>query len=447
MIFIILLVSVIAFASGAFSSFGHRQVSEAGRILQGALVGARDQAIHTGQPSGIRLIPDPAFDSIDSTTGLLDHSRPLAYSRIIPIGPAPEYSEGAVTVRPGASYLSAITNPDGDPKGSNVVLPSLVLEQAFADDKGAPNAPTSWAWNIRVGDRIQVHDAGPWYTVCGPVWQANPEGFVNWGPPGTVSPLNPSGSLPIEWLLLVNGRDDNGNGYADDGFDGVDNNGNGVVDEYGEWLPNQGFPLQAGQTPTPGETEAWIGALAAGATSVPYTVHRRPMPQPGAREVALPTAMVIDATTVFGTQERSRLPVDPSSGNVDILVNPDGSVSYSLPWGSPSSVGLGATFLHFWLAERQDVAIPSGTAAPMLPITKPGGSGGYAGATLRGECAILTLGTRTGSTALTRDPKFWFDPPQVGTTYSAMGFNNQGVGSYSPSNPFLPAEQGVSSGP
>ena len=35
--------------------------SEAARILQGALVGARDAAIHNNTPSGIRLLPDPAF--------------------------------------------------------------------------------------------------------------------------------------------------------------------------------------------------------------------------------------------------------------------------------------------------------------------------------------------------------------------------------------------------
>ncbi len=47
----------------------------------------------------------------------------------------------------------------------------------------------------------------------------------------------------VEYLLLVNGKDDDNNGYVDDGWDGVDNNGNGQVDELEEW-----------------EIETWIGA-------------------------------------------------------------------------------------------------------------------------------------------------------------------------------------------
>ena len=55
-----------------------------------------------------------------------------------------------------------------------------------------PNRPTSWFWNIRVGDKIQINNAGPWYTVVGPmviihrpIDAANTELFVNVGPPGT----------------------------------------------------------------------------------------------------------------------------------------------------------------------------------------------------------------------------------------------------------------------
>ena len=38
-----------------------------------------------------------------------------------------------------------------------------------------------------------------------------------------------------EFLFLVNGLDDNINGWIDEGFDGVDNNNNGVVDDLFEW--------------------------------------------------------------------------------------------------------------------------------------------------------------------------------------------------------------------
>src|SRR5262249_56107279 len=59
-IFIILLVSAVALPT-VLPALNHRQMSEAARILQGTLVGARDKAIHAGEPSGIRLLPDPAF--------------------------------------------------------------------------------------------------------------------------------------------------------------------------------------------------------------------------------------------------------------------------------------------------------------------------------------------------------------------------------------------------
>ena len=31
------------------------------------------------------------------------------------------------------------------------------------------NNPTSWYWNIRVGDKLQINGSGLWYTVVGPM--------------------------------------------------------------------------------------------------------------------------------------------------------------------------------------------------------------------------------------------------------------------------------------
>jgi hypothetical protein len=175
--FIVVLVSAVALPT-VLPALARRQVSEAARLLQGALVGARDRAIHDGRPSGIRLLPDPAWPlQYDATTGRLVPGQTLAYSRVIPIDPAPEYREGMVTVRPSAAYAAAVVN-----------VPGLVLEEAPVDRNGAPNPPVSWMWNIRVGDRLQLNDAGPWYTVVGPMQvgpaAGNSEMFVNVGPPG-----------------------------------------------------------------------------------------------------------------------------------------------------------------------------------------------------------------------------------------------------------------------
>src|SRR5512147_2006730 len=57
---IILLVSVVVLPT-VIPAIAHRQVSEAARILQAALAGARDTALNNNAPAGIRLLPDPAF--------------------------------------------------------------------------------------------------------------------------------------------------------------------------------------------------------------------------------------------------------------------------------------------------------------------------------------------------------------------------------------------------
>src|SRR5574338_1625852 len=129
---IISLVTAAVLGSGALRSYQHREVAEAGRLLQGAIVGARDRAIHTGRPAGIRLLPDPTLIS-RTPTGQIDPTKVLAYNRVVPIGPAPDYSEGLVTVRPpGMQYLANVTGG----------MPCLVVEEASIDTKGLPNPPT-----------------------------------------------------------------------------------------------------------------------------------------------------------------------------------------------------------------------------------------------------------------------------------------------------------------
>src|SRR5208282_2062853 len=104
-ILIILLVSAVVLPT-LIPAISHRQASEAARILQGALVGARDVAINTNAPAGIRLLPDPVFNGISPSANppyttlpnQLDPSKVLASNRYIPIQLAPDYSEGKAIV-------------------------------------------------------------------------------------------------------------------------------------------------------------------------------------------------------------------------------------------------------------------------------------------------------------------------------------------------------------
>lgn len=430
-ILIILIVSIVALPT-VLPALSHRQVSEGARALQSALVGARDAAIRDNSPRGIRLLPDPAFNGINPATGLLDPALPLAASRIIPIGAAPDYSEGLVLRWPaGPLPIGVSSGPYPGPGTAAVPTPTwaslgqyapLMLYEAVAGTDGLPNSPTSWFWNVRVGDRIQINKAGLWYTVVGPMnigpSGGNNELFVNVGPPGTQPWLNPANNLPTELLLLVNGVDDDHNGWIDSGWDGVDNDARNGVDDIGEW-----------------ETETWTGADLTLSTQSPYTIQRRPAPLGNAREVLMPSNVVVDLTTWSTTAERSRLPVNPFTGYVDILVNPNGSAVLTTLYSTPANVSLGGAFLHFWVAERSDVTAPSGTTAPTLPIgtlaqiaTISGGSivalpqaAPYASPTLRGESRILSLATATGR-VLSLDDATFDNPaaPASGTgTYMA----------------------------
>jgi len=449
---IILLVSAVVLPT-VIPAISHRQVSEAARILQGALAGARDTAIKTNAPAGIRLLPDPVFNGINPSTATLDPTRVLASNRYIPVQLAPNYSEGKASVIIPAGWTTPFGGPGFLPyaNGQLIYYPGggLLVEQCpvYQDPTSGtwlPNSPTSWFWNVRVGDRIQLGGASQSYVVVGPIWvsptnssaQGNPELFVNIGFPGSevsnyvLNRSYPDGATHTEeYLLLVNGKDDDNNGYVDDGWDGVDNNGNGQIDELEEW-----------------EIETWIGALVnlptlpsplsplTGLLNQSYIITRRPVVSPGSRETPLPSNVVVDLTTwnpsAFGAgyvKERSRLPVDATTGNVDILLYPNGTVVPTTLYSSPSSFGMNSAFYHFWLAERGDLFDPIANAnvpylLPMVPgSTYPGGTPypNVGARALKGERRLMTLYTRTGQ--LVTNQVETFDataiPPGPGPNY------------------------------
>jgi prepilin-type N-terminal cleavage/methylation domain-containing protein len=480
-IVIIVLVSAVTLPV-VLPALSHRQVSEAARIVQGALVGARDSALHSGTLSGIRLLPDPAFPLVYLANGQIDPTQPLAANRIIPIESAPEYSEGRLSIVI-PNLLSATTNayslnipypqqtgggfyPSGScssSAGSNMTTGNVLMVEEVVAFNNALNSPASWFWNIRVGDKLQINGAGLWYTVVGPMvvtpQQGNSELFVNVGPAGSASPLvdqQSGANVQPEFLFLVNGLDDNKNGWIDEGWDGVDNNlnlevSNGaaqIIDDLFEW-----------------ENEAWPAAFIQNPPiNVTYTIARRPAPVSNSREVSLPTNVVIDLTMLLGSlqpspsgvqtqlwlfSERSQLPtgvINPFTGYVDILLYPNGSVVPTTLYSTPSSFGMSGAFFHLWLAERSDVQAitldQNNNLVPLVagqPVFLPVGTiqqqltlpnNPWLGASLQGEYRIVSLFTRTGQ--ITTNDNVQFDNP-------LSPFNGS---TYNPLYPFLASEQG-----
>ena len=436
MVILIILLLSVATLPAILSAVGNRQVVEAARILQAALAGARDAAIRARAPRGIRLLVDPSFRDVDGKLDPTANVR-LGCNRIVSIEPGADLFDTATDSSSAGSAsfpslntswntTSALPPPYPFPTPLPLSLakhypyPSLptitdpqkvlmVTQAVFRRNdylSTIPNPPTNWFWNVRLGDRFQVGDNSHSYTVVGPMTQPNDESFVNDGPPGSSTlqetyndPSNSVHATP-EFLFLVNGYDDNQNGYVDEAVDGLDQAGSVTgVDDVGEWsLTSSGSP----------EVEAWVGAqstlFAQSQTStLPLTfkwrIRRRPIPSPGTREVAFPAGVLVDLTTWNTTRERSRLPVDPFNGYVDVLLNPSGQVIPTTFYSTPAAAGLADSFLHFWIADRSDVVDPvipsTGIQFPVLPMPE-GLSPPTATTFLQKERQLVTLFAKNG---------------------------------------------------
>ena len=112
-----------------------------------------------------------------------------------------------------------------------------------------------------------------------------------------------------------------------------------------------------------------------------------------------------------------------TTGYVDILLYPNGTVVPTTEYSSPSSFGMNSAFYHFWLAERGDLFDP--VANPGIPyllpqvqnVDTPAGETRF----LKGERRLLTLFTRTGAINTNQvetfdgnDPSLPFLAPQQG---------------------------------
>jgi prepilin-type N-terminal cleavage/methylation domain-containing protein len=403
---VIVIVLIVAVLVGPLFHRSSWAINEAARLVQGQLVGARDAAIHKNAPCGVRLARDPSAPVRRLANGQVDPNSLLYADRLIPLESAPDYSEGMISIDDNAV---APKFPPPYPGSKTEVYPFpykvlMVEESPINLYTGLPNSPTSWFWNVRIGDRLRFSDVEPLYTVVGPMTTYSPELFVNCGTPGVDFPGSKSPLkrfyngkwTEVEFLFLVNGRDDNRDGYIDNGFDGIDNNMDGVIDDLGEW-----------------EVESWDEVRRRVPTvNVPYTIIRRPVPAQAGRVVALPSDAVIDLTSWSTSAERSRLPVNPYTGDADLLLTPTGQLVPTTIYSSPSSFRMSDSLLHIWIADRGDLYEPIATAWPQLPLPQ-GLAPDLVGRSLKGDIAIVTLNARTGQLSTTTPSRF--DAANVGT--------------------------------
>jgi prepilin-type N-terminal cleavage/methylation domain-containing protein len=477
-------------------------INEAARQLHGELAQARDRAIQANAPRGFRLIPD----AYDPTIGI------LTYSHLQAIEPAPDYTDGRlhdlsnavlttgnaepfrpVQPLPPAPGFSQLTHffefAPGDfryddraingplcqipysyayaPTGFRFRTWSVVAESKYSNVSGVvlPNDPTSWYWNIRQGEKIRIENAGGLHTIAGPIQPllvasqvVNPERFVNFGQPTAYQSY--PGNAVYEFLIVLDGIDNDGDGFTDEQFDGINNDG----DFYPAGHPLAGRPVidpgfngiddnLDGQIDEPLEMFLHFnpdgsviynpffseyepeGPLTSSQTALRYTINRRPVPTPNSREIALPTGVVIDATTFDSrppfVPERSRVPVDPYTLFVDILVAPDGKAVQMAANANPAPP-MEFAFYHFWLADADGVNAPFDAAQLQqmgnyrFRLPMPAGTTGdpqinpmtytqdvYPPGlpTLRGNRRLLSVNTKTGQIATTSVETFATNNP------------------------------------
>jgi prepilin-type N-terminal cleavage/methylation domain-containing protein len=433
-ILIILLLTAVALPT-VIPAINSRKVSSAALILQAELARIRDAAIRANVPRGVRFIPETVqsqFVFRGNTPG---------YTRMIAIEPGPQYSEGLILPGyPSSTQLPQLASMNPTFMDITTVTPTvtrLVISEAKFKTVNIggkpiqiPNPPTSWFWNIRVGDKIRFNNSGQTYTIAGPDLvnsqaqdpTVNPERYVNWGYPSATS--SNITNLNQEFLFLVNGKDDNGDGYTDEPLDGIDNdrdgfidpgyngrddNGNGVYDETAELALNNYGEY---------EPETFANPLSTTTPST-YTIYRRPVPSPGSREIALPQGTVIDLTTWNSppplAPERSRLPIDPLTGYTDIMMNPNGQILQAGATSMTSdSAPVGVTYFHFWICDVEDVYEPVYNAANNVPyaLPMPMGTVNYPNANdatnrfLKGERRLVSVNTRSGQVVTTAPENF-----------------------------------------
>ncbi len=469
---IILLVSA-AVIPTALVALGEREVSEAANIVQAAVTLTRDRAISDSQPHGLRLIPDPDLTGPGDPDNPSDlNSFVVAATRIIALEPLPNYSTGRVTALNDVFTFTGVPDaflpntPIGNIQRIEVreqKVQTIVLNNGTPAE--IPETPTSWYYNIRQGETLRFASSSVSYRIAGPMTAfidsngsvMNPERYTNLdnlanNPPSYFRSI-PGRVNNFEFLILMDGVDNDQDGYIDEGFDGIDNNGDGIIDPGFDGLDNDGNglvddPLEMVLVDTNGpnnsggivyskdpfrseyEEEALRGPVAS-----TYSITRRPYVAQGARVIELPAGAAIDLTTaVFNNlanpnAERSRVPLDPVTGFVDLLIYPNGQVVPSTPYGFNQAMSETFPYFHLWIADRADIVapLPDPSLYPRLPFPRRDTDDvmDNSGLTvLEGDYRLVTISPNSAKVSVSEIPLFG---RQAITFPSGSGYENYGT--------------------
>jgi prepilin-type N-terminal cleavage/methylation domain-containing protein len=319
-----------------------------------------------------------------------------------------------------------------------------------------PTAPLDWSNSLKL-NFIESNNTID-FRLPNAAGIYNPERFIAIGDPRkAVNFQLPTTTINSqvynsEILILVNegnhsfdGIDNNNDLVIDPAFDGIDNDRNGYVDDPTELFYNSDSSIDPANLVYTNralpasqilqilkiafEWEPAILEQNIGYTNpLEYRIKRRMVPAANSSDIGLPSDVVIDATTAldwFGgtdltlpnmmyssttVSERSRLPIDRLTRNVDIIFQPDGQVVTSSA-SSVNNAPFQVPFYHLWLTDRGDVFSPTNTTGmtndvkdkfiPRLPLPK-----GILGSShmnfnndewaLKNERRMITIQTRTG---------------------------------------------------
>lgn len=422
----------------ALNLFGDQEISTAASTVQAAFSLTRDSAVRSGRPVGLRLVPDPNFSNPNdrmASNRLLALESPSDYSEgyVIPVIEEFTYPAlpGSPTVRRLAIYESRFDS-DGLPSsptswyfnirqgevirletqnftiaGPLTVGPAFGNPDRFVNETDnlqrppAGNAITSLPFNPFF-ERLYVLNAQDDDTPN----ESSGNGYVDEAFDGID---NNSDSLIVSGFRK----------YIDSGFNGFDDDDGpdpstsaGAVDDPKELIvyrdvfsgaqlysdnsvtyDNSEYETEAApdifayrrvnNAPYDPRTPVLLDAdtgLPVTPIPIQYTIRRRPQPAPDAREVTLPASIVIDLTTTSnplnGDRERSKVPLDPASGYVDLLIYPNGKIVPSTPFNNFTATA-DYPLYFLWLASREDVfeplaytVVPGGDNQCQLPMPR-----------------------------------------------------------------------------